>query len=109
MATTPCNVELPSVEDIHEARKRIAPHVLRTPLVRLNLPKEYKAAAECNNGDGAAPLEIYLKLENLQHTGCFKARGAFNSLLACDSSQLKSRGVLTPSAGNFGQVILILK
>lgn len=104
-----CSVELPSVEAVHAARKRIAPHVLRTPLVRLNVPieaEERVASMRQHKGgaDNEKPLEIYLKLENLQHTGCFKARGAFSALLACDSNQVKSHGVLTSSAGNFGQV-----
>ena len=102
-------VTLPSTETVHEARKRIAPHVLRTPLVELLGPTDETAlgnshAEEDGNGDASAPLKIYLKLENLQHTGCFKARGAFNALLSCDAETCRNHGVITSSAGNFGQV-----
>ncbi|XP_065177565.1 L-threonine ammonia-lyase-like [Sycon ciliatum] len=101
-------VTLPSTETVHEARKRIAPHVLRTPLVELLGPTDETAlgnshAEEDGNGDASAPLKIYLKLENLQHTGCFKARGAFNALLSCDAETCRNHGVITSSAGNFGQ------
>ena len=54
-----------AIEDIEEARGRIAGTVLRTPLVRLDLGK-------------GAP-EIWLKLENLQPTNAYKIRGATNA------------------------------
>ena len=47
---------------IAEAAGRIAPHILRTPLLRSRYLEE---------GGG----QVYLKLENEQHTGSFKARG----------------------------------
>ena len=52
-----------SLGDIEDARKRIAGTVLRTPLVKLDVP---------------GPAEIYLKLENLQPTNAYKIRGATN-------------------------------
>jgi len=51
-----------SLDEIEQARERIAKSTLRSPLVRLGV-------------DGA-PADIYLKLENLQPTRSFKARGA---------------------------------
>ncbi|MCM3163702.1 threonine/serine dehydratase [Metabacillus litoralis] len=45
--------------------------------------------------------KIFLKLENHQVTGSFKARGSFNKLLTLDQSDQK-RGVIAPSAGNHG-------
>jgi threonine dehydratase len=47
-------------------------------------------------------VNIFLKLENLQPWGSFKIRPGVNVLKAMDSQRLK-RGVLTASAGNFGQ------
>ena len=79
---------LPTLEDIHAARARIAGSVMRTPLVRLGL--------------AGAAAEIYLKLENLQPIGSFKLRGATNAIARLTSAQL-SRGVLTASAGNMAQ------
>lgn len=46
--------------------------------------------------------EIFLKLENLQKTGSFKLRGAFNKLHSL-SAEEKKRGVVTASAGNHAQ------
>ncbi|MFL6759744.1 threonine/serine dehydratase [Sphingomonas sp.] len=73
--------------DIEDARKRIAGTVLRTPLVKLDLP-------------GA--VEIYLKLENLQPTNAYKIRGATNAVARLTDEQ-RARGVWTISAGNAGQ------
>jgi threonine dehydratase len=47
---------------------------------------------------------VYLKLENTQVTGSFKARGAFNKLLSL-SKEEQSRGVMTVSTGNHGLAV----
>jgi threonine dehydratase len=77
-----------SLNDIMDARGRIAGAVLRTPLVKLDL------------GGGGA--EIYLKLENLQPTNAYKIRGATNAVAALPEAE-RERGVWTISAGNAGQ------
>ena len=79
---------LPSAAQVAAARDNIRPFALRAPLVKLNadLP-------------GA---KIFLKLENLQPWGSFKIRPAVNVLKTMDPVYLR-RGVLTASAGNFGQ------
>lgn len=79
-----------TVQDIEEARKRIASSVLRTPLVKMNLED--------------SPCEIFLKLECLQPTGSFKVRGAGNAV-ALLPREMKSRGVYTCSAGNMAQAL----
>ena len=75
-----------AIEDIEQARERIAGTVLRTPLVRLNLD----------------PREIYLKLENLQPTNAYKIRGATNAVARLSDKE-RAKGVWTISAGNAGQ------
>ena len=45
--------------------------------------------------------QVYFKLENLQHTGSFKLRGAMNKLLSLTDEE-KERGVVTASTGNHG-------
>jgi threonine dehydratase len=77
-----------AIEKIRAARDRLAGKVLRTPLVRLDMPEQ--------------PGTIYLKLENLQPIGSFKLRGALNAVLQSDPDDLRA-GVVTASAGNMGQ------
>ncbi|MDR3512017.1 MAG: pyridoxal-phosphate dependent enzyme [Caulobacteraceae bacterium] len=76
---------LPTAAEVDAARARIAPYALRTPLVGL---------------DGVPG--VYLKLENLQPLGSFKIRPAINAMLSLGADRL-ARGVVTSSAGNFGQ------
>jgi threonine dehydratase len=78
---------LPTAADFRAAAERVAPHVFRTPLVRLPLP-------------GDAP--VYAKAENLQRTGSFKLRGATNFLARLDPA-VRARGVVTHSSGNHAQ------
>jgi len=77
-----------ALEDIEEARERIAGTVLRTPLVRLDL--------------GPGGPDIRLKLENLQPTNAYKIRGAANAVGKLGAAE-RARGVWTVSAGNAGQ------
>jgi len=75
---------------VTDAARRIAPHVRRTPT-------EHSAPLTA-----AAGRDVFLKLENLQHTGAFKIRGALNAMLQLDARE-RERGVITASAGNHGQ------
>ncbi len=78
--------------DITAAAARIAPYVHETPLWRLpsralGLPAD------------APAFEVLLKLEHLQRSGSFKARGMFNRLLA---NPIPAAGVIAASGGNAG-------
>jgi len=77
-----------AIEDIEEARSRIAGTAIRTPLVKLDVEPN-------------AP-EVWLKLENLQPTNAYKIRGAANAVARL-SDEERARGVWTISAGNAGQ------
>lgn len=81
-----------TLEDIRAARTRIAPYVRHTPL----------APAPMLHTD--VPGSLRLKLENLQVSGSFKARGAFNNLLQANPEQ-RERGVIVASGGNHGLAI----
>ncbi|MFD1927768.1 threonine/serine dehydratase [Sporosarcina siberiensis] len=81
-----------NLEGVLEARERIKKHVIRTPLLRIPAL------------DSILNCQVYLKPENLQHTGSFKLRGAFNSLLAL-SDEEKECGVVCSSSGNHAQGI----
>jgi threonine dehydratase len=74
-------------EKIIEAEKRIRPYLRETPL-------EYSYALNKMTGG-----EVYLKLENIQVTGSFKARGALNKVLSLGDSNAK---IVTASTGNHG-------
>jgi threonine dehydratase len=75
-----------AIEDVEQARERIAGAVLRTPLVRVAV-------------EGP---EIWLKLENLQPTNAYKIRGASNAVAKLSEAD-RAKGVWTISAGNAGQ------
>ncbi len=79
--------------DVEAARRRIAPHLRRTPLLDAGpLPL---------SPGGASGSRLLLKLENLQVTGSFKARGATNKVLGLPPAQA-ARGLVTASGGNHG-------
>lgn len=75
-------------EWLDQAAVRIAPHIRRTLLTN------------------DAELNIYLKWENRQMTGSFKARGALNKVLALEPWERKA-GLVTASAGNHGQGVAL--
>lgn len=77
-------------DDIEAADQRIAPWVRRTPVLELE------------PGAFDVPGRLTLKLEQLQHSGSFKARGAFNLLL---NRSVPESGVVAASGGNFGLAI----
>jgi threonine dehydratase len=74
-------------DDIRAAHARIAGHVRRTPTVALG------------QGTFGLDLPLSMKLEFLQVTGTFKARGAFNTLLG---QSIPATGVCAASGGNHG-------
>lgn len=76
--------------DFEEAAARIAPHVMRTPLLRL----------PCND----PRIDLRGKMENRQVTGSFKARGACNNI-ACLTEEARAGGVVASSSGNHGRAL----
>ena len=77
--------------DIARVYPVIAPHIRRTPIVTIN-------GAEF----GMAPFALTLKLEQLQHAGSFKTRGAFANLLTRNPPKA---GVVAASGGNHGAAV----
>jgi threonine dehydratase len=76
--------------EIEAASKRIAGYIRTTPVMHL------EAGAWGIDG------HLVLKLEQLQHTGSFKPRGAFNRIL---SNQVPKAGVIAASGGNHGVAV----
>ena len=74
--------------EITRAAERIAGHVQVTPVMR------------CSGFGLDFPVE--LKLEQMQHTGSFKARGAFNTLLR---QKVPEAGLVAASGGNHGAAV----
>lgn len=74
-------------QEIEAAAARIADHIRVTPVMRAALP-----------GVG----QVEWKFEHVQHTGSFKARGAFNTLLA---GPVPAAGVVAASGGNHGAAV----
>ena len=83
---------IPTLADVLEARRRIAPHLRPTPL--------YGYAAL----DELVGAEVFVKHENHQPVGAFKVRGGVN-LVSQLTEDERERGVIAASTGNHGQSI----
>ncbi len=79
---------------IYQAKQKIADFALKTPLSHSHFLSDI-----CN-------AKIYLKNENLQRTGAYKIRGAYNKIANLSESQ-KKNGVIAASAGNHAQGVAI--
>ncbi len=75
-----------TIKDIRDARERIRPFVHKTPLI-------YSSSFSSMTG-----AEVYIKAENLQKTGSFKVRGAFNKMINIGDGR-----VIAASMGNHAQ------
>ena len=80
----------PTIADVHRASERIAGHAVHTPL---------GSSAFLDERVGA---RVLLKCENLQRTGSFKFRGAYNAISAMTGKD-RSKGVVAVSSGNHAQ------
>ena len=79
-----------TIADVYRADKQLSGIVRKTKLIHSDYFSELS-----NN-------EVYIKPENLQHTGAFKLRGAYNKLSQLTEEE-RARGVITASAGNHAQ------
>ncbi|HYA87963.1 MAG TPA: threonine ammonia-lyase [Nitrospirota bacterium] len=77
-----------NINDIQRAGKVISAYIHKTPLIRSNALSALTGA------------DVYLKLENLQKTGAFKVRGAFNKMI-----HVPGRRVVAASMGNHAQAV----
>ena len=85
-----------TLADVHAARQRIAPYIRRTPLVDSSWLSHLAGAP------------VTLKLESLQITGSFKARGALNAAARLERSEGgngEAHRLVTASAGNHGRAL----
>lgn len=79
-------------EKIREARERISPKIIETPLFR------------AKNLDKYLGCEVYIKAECMQSTGSFKFRGAMSKSLMLTPEELQ-KGIVTASSGNHGRAL----
>lgn len=84
----------PTFADVRTAHRRIEPHILRTPILT------------SREIDAIAGARLLFKCENFQRTGAFKARGAFNAVLALGDDEA-ARGVVTHSSGNHAAALAL--
>ena len=82
----------PTIADVEAARERLAGVARVTPLY----PTETFSRL--------SGRQVFLKAENLQRTGSFKIRGAFNTIATLGEAQRRA-GVVAASAGNHGQAV----
>lgn len=95
MAETEAQPQLAAYIESHHAEliaaaERIRPYVRRTPLLTTDLDRRLRLKPEC-----------------FQVTGSFKARGAFNAVLALKERQPETRGVIAVSSGNHAQALAL--
>lgn len=80
------------IDDVRAAATRIAAEAFVTPVITSGVIDEMVGS------------QVYFKAENLQRTGAFKFRGAYNSISALTSAE-RDAGVVTYSSGNHAQAI----
>ncbi len=82
----------PEFAAVHDARERLEGRIHRTPTIRQRTLSDLVGRS------------VFLKCEHLQKTGSFKVRGILNHLLQLSDS-VRSKGVITISAGNAAQAV----
>jgi threonine dehydratase len=92
--TSHAPVVAPSLEAFQAARENVAQIAIETPM----LHSAYLS--------GLTGGEVYLKAENLQRTGAYKVRGAFNRISKLTAEE-RERGVVAASAGNHAQGVAL--
>jgi threonine dehydratase len=90
-----CTVQrIPTIDDIRDAARRIAPYIHRTPVL---------TSHSINHITGC---EIFFKCENFQKVGAFKARGATNAVFSLNAEEAAA-GVATHSSGNHAAALAL--
>lgn len=83
-----------NINQIHEARERIASRIHRTPVITSHQFNE------------VAGKEVFFKCENFQRAGAFKIRGATNKIQSLTEDE-KRRGIVAFSSGNHAQAVAL--
>jgi threonine dehydratase len=83
-----------TIDHVRAAASRLAGKIWPTPVIR------------CPALDALAGRELFLKAENLQRIGAFKARGAMHAVARLDPD-VRARGIVTYSSGNHAQAVAL--
>lgn len=81
--------------DIEKAHQRISEHIHNTPILT------------SDSLDNELGSNVFFKCENFQKTGSFKIRGATNSILQLNDTEIKN-GIITTSSGNHGAAVAFI-
>ena len=81
--------------DIEKAHQRISNHIHNTPILT------------SDSLDNELGSNLFFKCENFQKTGSFKIRGATNSILQLNDTEIKN-GIITTSSGNHGAAVAFI-
>jgi threonine dehydratase len=81
--------------DIEKAHQRISDHIHNTPILT------------SDSLDNELESNLFFKCENFQKTGSFKIRGATNSILQLNDTEIKN-GIITTSSGNHGAAVAFI-
>ena len=92
----PTSVHALTIDEVRATARRLANHVVITPVHRLRSREVTAAVGE--------HTDVWLKLELFQHTGTFKARGALLNVLGL-SEDARKHGVIAVSAGNHAAAV----
>jgi threonine dehydratase len=92
--TTQPPVVVPSLSDFETALANVRQVAIETPTLHSNFLSDLVGQ------------QVYLKCENLQRTGAYKVRGAFNRMSQLTASE-KKQGVIAASAGNHSQGVAL--
>jgi threonine dehydratase len=92
--TSNAPVTAPTLEDFQAARENVAQIAIVTPVLHSNFLSEITG------------VPVHLKAENLQRTGAYKLRGAFNRISKLSTDE-RARGVVAASAGNHAQGVAL--
>ncbi|MFR8762052.1 MAG: pyridoxal-phosphate dependent enzyme, partial [Megasphaera lornae] len=84
------------------SEERVTLQMIKDARQRLKGVAQQTGLSYTHSVSNSAGCQVFLKMENLQRTGSFKLRGAYNKV-ACLSPEERAKGVIAASAGNHAQ------
>lgn len=88
------------------SEERVTLQMIKDARQRLKGVAQQTGLSYTHSVSNSAGCQVFLKMENLQRTGSFKLRGAYNKV-ACLSPEERAKGVIAASAGNHAQGVAL--